>query len=175
MALLTVPRTWASATLSDRGAHLLVATRSGWALAPTGALVIVAAVLAIVACLLVRWTGLRMLAALPLVCGVAIVALALGRRHAADPLRSTIGRLRIGTFQTDEPVTSSGPGVWLWVALACGVVMVGAAVGWLVLERGQRGPASPRALRSSGTAASAVTARSPGSAGRAHRSRHRGV
>ncbi|MCM3886167.1 hypothetical protein [Frankia sp. R82] len=140
VALFTVPRTWARATLSDRGAHLLVATRSGWELAPTGALVGTAAVLSIVLCLLVGWTGRRRLIVGPLACGLAIVALALGRLNAADPLEHTIGRLRIGTFQTDEPVTASGPALWLWVAVVCGVVMVGAAAGCLALGRSRPRP-----------------------------------
>ncbi|MCK9924835.1 hypothetical protein MXD61_23705 [Frankia sp. AgPm24] len=142
VVLFTVPRTWARATLSDRGAHLLVATRSGWDLAPTGALVGAAAVLAIVLSLLAGWTGRRGLASAVLACGLAIVALALGRLDAATPLEHTIGRLRIGTFQTDEPVTHSGPAAWLWVAVTCGAVMAGAAASSLALGR-RRPPVNP--------------------------------
>jgi hypothetical protein len=135
VAALVVPRTWSRATLSDRGAALLVVTRSGWDLSPTGPLVAVLGLLALVVCVLARWRR-RPLLGVPLVAaGLAVACLALSELHAADPDVHRISRLRIGTFQTDEPVAAGAVGVWLWVAVAAGVVMAAAAASWLVLSR----------------------------------------
>ncbi|SNQ48221.1 conserved membrane hypothetical protein [Frankia canadensis] len=135
LAALAVPRGWAHATLSDRGADLLVVTRTGWDLRPNGPLVVALGLLAVVLCVLARWSG-RTALALPLVAaGLAVAGLALGELHAADPDVHRIGRLRIGTFQTDEPVAVGTVGAWLWVTVLAGAVMAAAAATWLVLSR----------------------------------------
>ncbi|MCM3925994.1 hypothetical protein ND748_30540, partial [Frankia sp. AiPs1] len=86
-------------------------------------------------CLLAHRRGRAGLGALLALLGAAVTTLALSRLHAADPLVHTIGRLRIGTFQTDEPVAAGTAGAGLWVATVAGIVMVVAAVGWLQLTR----------------------------------------
>ncbi|WP_261555321.1 hypothetical protein [Frankia tisae] len=134
-AAVAVPRTWARATLSDRGAALLVVTRSGWQLRPTGPLVVACGLLTALICLLAHRSGRAELGALLAALGAGVAGLALSRLDAADPLVHKIGRLRIGTFQTDEPVAAGSAGAGLWVAALAGIVVVVAAVGWLLLTR----------------------------------------
>jgi hypothetical protein len=135
IAAASVPRTWARATLSDRGSALLVVSRSGWQLRPAGPLVVALGLLTTLVCLLAHRRGRAALGVLLALLGAAVAGLALSRVHAADPLVHTIGRLRIGTFQTDEPVAAGTAGAGLWVATVAGIVMVLAAVGWLQLTR----------------------------------------
>ncbi|MCK9894559.1 hypothetical protein [Frankia sp. AgB32] len=158
VAAFAVPRTWARATLSDRGAALLVVTRSGWDLRPTGALVVAVVVLAIVGCGFARRVGHPALGVPLVAAGVAVAALALSRISAADPLEHTIGRLRIGTFQTDEPVTAGAAGEWLWVTVAAGVVMAATALSWLVLARRVAASGAASGVAATAGAAGAVDA-----------------
>ncbi|WP_232291833.1 hypothetical protein [Frankia sp. QA3] len=135
IAAAAVTRTWARATLSDRGSALLVVTRSGWELRPTGPLVVAFGLLTGLICLLAHRSGRAALGVLLAVLGAAVAGLALSRLHAADPLVHKIGRLRIGTFQTDEPVAAGTAGAGLWAAALAGIVVVLAAVSWLLLTR----------------------------------------
>lgn len=80
-------------------------------------------------------SGRAALGALLAALGAGVAGLALSRLDAADPLVHKIGRLRIGTFQTDEPVAAGSAGVGLWVAALAGIVVVVAAVSWLLLTR----------------------------------------
>ncbi|WP_261574547.1 hypothetical protein [Frankia gtarii] len=135
IAAVAVTRTWARATLSDRGAALLVVTRSGWQLRPTGPLVVACGLLTALICLLAHRSGRAAFGAPLAALGAGVAGLALSRLDAADPLVHKIGRLRIGTFQTDEPVAAGSVGVGLWVATLAGIVVVVAAVSWLLLTR----------------------------------------
>ncbi|WP_055748301.1 Trp biosynthesis-associated membrane protein [Frankia sp. AvcI1] len=135
IAAAAVTRTWARATLSDRGSALLVVTRSGWQLRPAGPLVVAFGLVTALVCLLAHRRGRAAFGALLALLGAAVTGLALSRLHAADPLVHTIGRLRIGTFQTDEPVAAGTAGAGLWTAVVAGIVMVLTAVGWLRLSR----------------------------------------
>ncbi|KQC39985.1 hypothetical protein UK82_02545 [Frankia sp. ACN1ag] len=152
IAAASVPRTWARATLSDRGSALLVVSRSGWQLRPAGPLVVAFGLLTALVCVLAHRRGRAALGALLALLGAAVTGLALSRLHAADPLVHTIGRLRIGTFQTDEPVAAGTAGAGLWVAAVAGIVVVLAAAGWLQLTR--RAAAAAQASTAGGWAGS---------------------
>jgi hypothetical protein len=135
-AALASRRPWVRAALADRGADLLVVTRSGWDLHPAGQVVCALGLLVTLACVLADtsrpswWVG----CILP-VSGVAIAAFAVSRLHAGEPMARKLTRLRIGTFQTDHPVATGGPAAGLWLTLAAGVVIAVAGVGWLALDR----------------------------------------
>jgi uncharacterized membrane protein len=127
---------WAKATLSDRGAALLHVSKTGVELKPYGYTVVALGAVAVVVALLAARlpAASRLLFGLPLV-GIAAVVLAVSKIHAADPLATKILRLRIGTFQTVNPVAHPTVGVGLWLAVAGGVLITLSSVGFLIAQR----------------------------------------
>ncbi|WP_050796095.1 Trp biosynthesis-associated membrane protein [Parafrankia sp. EUN1f] len=130
---------WVQATLSDRGAHLLVVTRSGWDLPPSGQVVFALGLVALISMLTAdpggnrRWLGLA-----PAAAGAVIVAVTTMRVHAAEPITRTLARLRIGTFQTEKPTVAAGTATGLWICVAAGVLMMIAGIIWVALDRPAR-------------------------------------
>ena len=127
---------WVRATLSDRGAQLLVVTRSGWDLPPSGQVVFTLGLVTL-GCVLLsdpgdgrRWPRIA-----PPITGAAVIAVTVDRIGAARPIAHIIGRMRIGTFQTDHPTATTGTGFGLWICLAGGALMLVAGTAWLILDR----------------------------------------
>ncbi|WP_052914543.1 hypothetical protein [Protofrankia coriariae] len=124
---------WAGATLADRGADLLHSNRSGLELSWHGKVVLGLGILGVVISVLLseipraRPFGL----ALPVV-GGAIAVLSAVKINAGDAIAAKLLRLRIGTFQTDNPVVTAEVGLGLWLSLVAGVALV---LGGLFLGR----------------------------------------
>jgi hypothetical protein len=133
---------WARASLADRGADLLVVSRTGWDDGVAGAVTAFVGVAAVAACLASAWRpGLRVLAAGLPAAGVALCALAVVRLGAGEPLADKLATLRIGTFQTDAPVTDASAGAGLWLCLGAGLVLIAGGLAWVLIDRrsGRRG------------------------------------
>jgi hypothetical protein len=148
VAVLGSFRHWSRAALADRGSDLLVVTASGWDLAPSGQLVFVLAVVVILVCLLAPSTGrLRSAWLVPPVAGVAITVLAASRIGAGEPAARKLTRLRIGTFQTDNPVVVTSTGNGLWLTVAAGVLVAATGTVIAVLQRSARRSAAATAAQ----------------------------
>jgi hypothetical protein len=134
-------RPWAEATLADRGAHLLIVSRSGWDLSPSGQIVCALGLVVAVVCVLVprierkRWPW-----RLPPVAGAVIVAVTVSRLDAGEPVARKLERLRIGTFQTDAPAAAAGVGFGLWICLAAGILLLLAGTARLAADRASQPP-----------------------------------
>lgn len=129
-------RSWAEAVLTDRGAELLVVTRNGWELAPTGQLAVGIGVAVTLLCVATSWwPWTRRLVPLVPVAGLSLAILATSRLGAADPVADKISKLRIGTFQTERPTVVTAVGSGLWWCLAAGCFLVAVGLYWVVLER----------------------------------------
>jgi hypothetical protein len=126
-----------------------VVTKSGWDYGATGPAVALVGVAAAVVCLASGWwPGLRVLAVALPPAGVALSVLAVVRIGAGESVADKLATLRIGTFQTDAPVTAASAGAGLWLCLGAGLVLLVAGLAWVLLDRrsGRRGPGGPGAV-----------------------------
>lgn len=138
IAALASFRPWTHATLSDRGADLLVVNQTGWGLAPAGQLVFALGVAVALLLLIPPAEENIWLRRLIPVAGLVMVIIPLTALQTAEPVARKLERLRIGTFQTVNPTATHGTAFGLWVILTAGVVILAAGGARLVLERGTR-------------------------------------
>ncbi|ABW16513.1 conserved hypothetical protein [Parafrankia sp. EAN1pec] len=138
IAALASFRPWTHATLADRGADLLVVNQTGWELAPAGQLVFAVGVVVTLLVLIPPAEENIWLRRLIPVAGLVMVIIPLTALQTAEPVARKLERLRIGTFQTENPAATHGTAFGLWVILAAGAVILVAGCARLVLERSTR-------------------------------------
>ena len=135
---------WATTTLSDRGAALLVVHSAGMAHNFRGPIVILMSAVAIVHVGLIRANpGWRTRSVILGCDGLAIIAVALTGIDDGQSVNSHIAHMRVGTGEILNPVTTTVPAYGWWLTLAAGLlVALGGLRSFTALRRHAAAPAA---------------------------------
>ncbi len=115
---------WATTTLSDRGAALLVVHSAGTAHNFRGPAVILMGVVALIHVGLLRADPGWRTRALILSCdGLAIAAIALSGVNDGQSVNSHVSHMRVGTGEILDPVTTTSPAYGWWLTIAAGILV----------------------------------------------------